>query len=377
MSEQEMRELFAHADEASEPALGLTPAGLVAAGRRVHRRRIAVAPAVAGIVVVGVTVAAAAATGGSAAHHRRGSPAVTASPAPAWFDPLVRRIDLGYLPDGLGAGRVYDLSTTVQQIRAGDPGPATPGRQVAVTVGAPGVTLPDQRDAAVEPATPIDGHAAVWVVSRQVTGQEIRPGERSPSPRQRTIPVTVPELRWQYAANAWAEVKVSGYGDARDQAARTLATEVAGTVRFDLREPVRLPYQVTGIPGLHPASTTVALEGSTWDTWLSFSDTPDAMDPDTGQARELRLHVGSVASRQPRATPPNTVVDGHQAALENQKGDSSLAVYDVQGVDVGIDALRPPIVQALGPGGVVALYHRITLVTDPGDTATWTAQPVR
>jgi hypothetical protein len=304
---------------------------------------------------------------------------------PTSFDPLVQRIGFGWLPAGLTGGSIVQLQRGRQVLEvSGQPGGPVVVSLMAFPAGVEPTNLAGQPAASTEPAPDVGGHPAHWITAYRVrpdrsTGS--RPG-RSPGRPPGTLsqpvePVADPELAWQYGPDAWAVVDVAGptpKTDPRDASGRATAERVAATARLRLQQPIRLPFRVSGVPAnLRPLYTVAYLNHDGWGAGLSFSDT-DGIDPGTGQARELRFGVSGPVPARPST---NTTVDGHPALLTTQKGTSTLDVYGVRGSWINIAALRPAVLTAIGPGGVLGRYRDLHLVANPADRSGWTDHPIR
>ncbi|MEU8422322.1 hypothetical protein AB0C15_15755 [Micromonospora sp. NPDC048835] len=173
-------------------------------------------------------------------------------------------------------------------------------------------------------------------------------------------------LRWRYAPDGWAQVRVFGIeSDVRDVAAR-----VAGSLRFGT-DAVPMPATVAGVPAnLRMITLNVSESLDEPRTWYAdWTWTPEPATADPGQQRARTLSVGisryrNVTDPADRAfVDPNTTLDGHPARFRGENGNESLTVYDVDGANVSIydSALLPA-------GGTRALFPAVTLVPDP---ATW------
>ncbi|MFC4020783.1 hypothetical protein ACFOW4_22960 [Micromonospora sp. GCM10011542] len=173
-------------------------------------------------------------------------------------------------------------------------------------------------------------------------------------------------LRWRYAPDGWAQLRLyGGTGDVTATAAR-----VARSLRFG-DDPVPLPGTVTGVPaGLRPITVDVteSLEQpGSWYANTTWSPEPASAEPGRQRARTLTVAVSryrSVTDPFDKANvDPNTTVDGHRAKFGGLRGNESLTVYDVGGATVTIndDALLPA-------GGTRALFRTVRLVPEP---ATW------
>ncbi|MEU4551131.1 hypothetical protein EV382_5757 [Micromonospora violae] len=173
-------------------------------------------------------------------------------------------------------------------------------------------------------------------------------------------------LRWRYAPDGWAQVRVFGTGSD----VRKTAAQVATSLRFGT-DTVPMPATVTGVPAnLRMITVNVSEsldEPRDWYAAWTWSPEPATADPGRQRARTLSVGISryrNVTDPADKAyVNPNTTVDGHPARFGGENGDESLTVYDVNGADVSIDdsALLPA-------GGTRALFPAVTLVAQP---ATW------
>ncbi|WP_405427600.1 hypothetical protein [Micromonospora sp. NBC_00617] len=170
-------------------------------------------------------------------------------------------------------------------------------------------------------------------------------------------------LRWQYAPDGWAQVRVFGTGPD----VRGTATQVARSLRFGA-EPVPMPATVSGVPAnlrMITVNVNESLdEPRSWYAGWTWSPEPATAEPGRQRARTLTVGISryrNVTDPADKAyVDPNTTLDGHRARFGGQDGDESLTVYDVNGANVSIDdsALLPS-------GGTRALFPAVTLVTEP------------
>jgi hypothetical protein len=173
-------------------------------------------------------------------------------------------------------------------------------------------------------------------------------------------------LRWRYAPDGWAQVRVVGTGpDARGTAA-----QVARSLRFGA-DTVPMPATVPGVPAnlrMITLNVDESLdEPTSWYAGWTWTPEPATAEPRWQRARTLTVGVSryrNVTDPTDRAyVNPNTTFDGHPARFGGEGGNESLTVYDVDGATVTIDdsALLPA-------GGTRALFRALTLVPEP---ATW------
>ncbi|MET7861983.1 hypothetical protein [Micromonospora taraxaci] len=274
------------------------------------------------------------------------------------IDPQRVYVRFGWLPDGM-----RDLQYQAGLLLSG-PGVYlgaynghTDDRRQAVTVSLlPKGVQPSapQRDSG-EPALPGDTDA----------GPELNGG---PSAFTSYSGAEKPEaiLRWRYAPDGWAQVRVFGVGsDVREAAA-----QVARSLRFGT-DIVPMPATVSEVPA-HLRLITVDVNESldeprSWYAGWTWSPEPFTADPGRQRARTLAVGISryrNVTDPADKAyVNPNTTFDGHQARFGGEKGNESLTVYDVTGANVTIDdnALLPT-------GGTRAFFPAVRLVPEP---ATW------
>ncbi|MET7707282.1 hypothetical protein [Micromonospora sp. NPDC005413] len=170
-------------------------------------------------------------------------------------------------------------------------------------------------------------------------------------------------LRWRYAPDGWAQVRVVGTGpDVRGTAA-----QVARSLRFGT-DTVPMPATVAGVPANLRMITLDVNESldepRSWYAGWTWTPEPATAEPRWQRARTLTVGVSryrNVTDPTDKAyVNPNTTFDGHPARFGGENGNESLTVYDVDGATVTIDdsALLPA-------GGTRALFPAITLVDEP------------
>ncbi|MEH1166727.1 hypothetical protein V6V47_15220 [Micromonospora sp. CPCC 205539] len=170
-------------------------------------------------------------------------------------------------------------------------------------------------------------------------------------------------LRWRYAPDGWAQVRVFGMGPD----ARGIAAQVARSLRFG-NDLVPMPATVPDVPAalrLIEVSVHESLDKpEDWYTRMTWSPEPATAEPRWQRARTLSVGVSryrNVTDPADKAyVDPNTTLDGHPARFGGKDGNETLTVYDVDGATVSIDdsALLPA-------GGTRALFPKITLVAEP------------
>lgn len=367
MNEQEVRTLLADLAETPAP-----PSRVVVPGpARQHRRRVPsrtwLSAAVASVVVALLAVGAYVVTGGSPS----ATDSVPAASAPERFDPLMRYVSLGWIPD---EARMNRRSTVVNDGRfatgvseyipdpAKGPMASKRGASVSVSLYAVGAKAeseqpPDVRGGLdhdpgvpyqVAEAPPVNGKPAEWLTV---------PGD--------------PEfvmLRWRYAPDAWAEVNVARLSGDLYERAHRVATEL----RFETT-PLRFPFHLTGLSTeLHPVSSSFEEGGlaGPWRGELSFRSADDGVD----------MRVAATPLR-PGERNPNTTVDGHEAFHEKpvpggQQHAELLVVYDLSGLQAEITVLADNAADAapVGPEGALGVYRGLTVHPEQSE---WTDRPLR
>jgi hypothetical protein len=289
---------------------------------------------------VAVTVAAQTGTRPATLHT---SPAANLA---KYADPLVERAAFGWLPNGLRAnGYVADhqeqryLQVTAQNARS----------SVTLTAYAPGKEpmlphLPGGVPGRRIPAAPVNGHSAYWIFTPDASGQSSF------------------ELRWKYAANSWADLEGVGlHGSSAELTA--MAYRVARSATFGGTRPIAMPLHVGGVPGGLTPKRTVLNNGAHGQVSaiLEYIVTVPTSD----------LSVSIVkSSGGPRRPAPNVRVDGHPAIQRP----GILYVFGVNGFDVQIDASGSILAKLNRTGGLIGLFHQITILG--GDPANWTTIPV-
>ncbi|MCG5470583.1 hypothetical protein LADH09A_004534 [Micromonospora sp. LAH09] len=272
-------------------------------------------------------------------------------------DPQRVYVRFGWLPDGL-----RDLQYQAGLLLSG------PG----VYLGASNGRSDDQRQfvavwllpKGVQPSAPQRDSAEPAVAGDTAAGPELNGG---PSVFASYSGAEKPEaiLRWRYAPDGWAQVRVVGTGSD----VRGTATQVARSLRFGT-DPVPMPATVAGIPG-NLRMITLGVNESldeprSWYAGWTWTSEPATVEPKWQRARTLTVGVSryrNVTDPTDKAyVDPNTTLDGHRARFGGENGNESLTVYDVNGANVSIDdsALLPT-------GGTRALYPAVTLVAEPAN----------
>ncbi|MFC0507823.1 hypothetical protein [Micromonospora costi] len=361
LDERELSALLrAEVDSAERPSTVLDVGRAMATGRR--QRRLARSTGAA--LAVGVLVAAGLTVPGVLGPDRPPAPADTAAPGRATalpaaltvVEPDVVYVRFGWLPEG-----VRHLQYQAGLLLSG------PGVHLAASfneTGEPwrGATVDLFPKGAQPPAPQLDDGSAAPLQGTHA-GPDLHGGPStfvSYAGTQRSEAI----LRWQYAPDGWAQVRVLGLpGDPEDTAGR-----VARTLTFG-QEVLPMPVTLRGVPDtLRPITGDVTLdfhEPGSWYAGMTWS--PEPPDADPGQQRARTLNVGFWPYR-PATDPngkgyvdPNTTIDGHPAALTGEGGMESLTVYGVAGINVSIDD------DGLLPGGSRALFRRLGIGPSAAD----------
>ncbi|MEV1329185.1 hypothetical protein AB0J20_06370 [Micromonospora costi] len=350
--------LHAEVDSAERPSTVLDVGRAMATGRR--QRRLARSTAAA--LVVGVLAAAGLTVPGLLGSDRPPAPADTAAPDRATalpaaltvVEPDVVYVRFGWLPDG-----VRHLQYQTGLLLSG------PGVYLAASTNETGETWRgvsvDLFPKGVQPPAPQRDDGSPAALSGTRAGPDL-PGGPSTFVSYTGGGPSEAILRWQYAPDGWAQVRVLGLpGDPRDAAGR-----VARTLTFG-REVLPMPVTVRGVPDtLRPITGDVTLdlhEPGSWYAGMTWS--PEPPDADPGRQRARTLDVGFwpyrvITDPNAKGRPdPNTTLDGHPARFTSEGGVESLTVYDVAGVGVWIDddGLLPD-------GGTRALFRRLDIGPD-------------
>ncbi|RAO40514.1 hypothetical protein GAR06_06260 [Micromonospora saelicesensis] len=207
------------------------------------------------------------------------------------------------------------------------------------------------------------------------SGEAARPGETTPGPQlnggaSSFAPYSGAEqpeaiLRWRYAPDGWAQLKVVGVG----ADVRSTATQVARALRFG-DDPIPMPATVAGVPATLQVIAVDVQESldepKVWYASTTWSPKSISGDPGQQRARTMTVSISRYRNITDPAdneyVDPNTTVGGHPARFGGQNGFESLTVYDVNGANVTIDdsALLPT-------GGTRALFPAVTLVAEPAN----------
>jgi hypothetical protein len=288
--------------------------------------------------------------------------------APARFDPVLRTLRVGWIPDGL-TNESARVDRYAQRYSGFDETYVTGGARTAdnglsVTILAQGRPKSELPSGAlglpyffeVRRAAPVNGRPA-----------ECLSEEGGPD--------SCAGLRWQYAPDAWAQVSYAGRAGPTPAQRAAVTRRVAESVSLTTGTPVRLPFTVHHeLAGLRVTGTGASVQrpgrvdpvqGTRWTADLDLVD---------GAGRTISVGVllvpGDPLSRVERDKDGrirrNTTVDGHPAALLDSG--RHLVVWGVNGTRVMVDLSRRP-------GNARDLYAGVTVLPDPNDVTGWV--PVR
>lgn len=274
--------------------------------------------------------------------------------APEQFDPLMRTLHVGWVPQGLADGtlsiqpwlQTYSAFNRVSGDDASSFGPEVSvlarGRPVAdLPLGAAGMPM----SGAVEtPTDPINGRPATCLSDP-------------------TSPGTCPAIRWQYAPDAWGRV---AYDDtAADTAAEVTAIvrRIAESVSLTAGEPLRLPFGLDGsFATMRAAQTGVAIynarsSGPEWSAWVQLADG----STDSVVSVMANHAAGDPSGGADKQENPNTTVDGHPARLERDGNSGRLVVW-------GANQTRMEVESSNHPDDPLTIYRQLRLPTDDDPT---------
>lgn len=266
-----------------------------------------------------------------------------------YADPLVERAAFGWLPSGLHTNGYTADHQEQRYFQATAQGAGRLGASVTLTAYAPGKEpilphLPGGIPAKRIPAASINGHSAYWIFQPDASGQSSF------------------ELRWRYAPRSWADLEGVGLHGS-DSALTAMAYKIARSATLGGTRPIAMPLHVGGVPGGMTPKRTVLNNGA-------FDQVSAILDYIVKEPTSA-LTIGIVRSSDSAGRPqPNTQLDGHPA----YRTTGALYVFGVNGFDVQIDASGSVLAELNKTGGLVALFHRITIYG--GDPANWTTNPV-
>ncbi len=423
-------------EEASAPAPDSTVdiGRALRVGRRRRRVRLAASGGVAALTAVALIGGVAAVRGLA----RVGEPdqrlrsAQTASPrpaAPAAFNPLVRTVDVGYLPTGLPE-RHLTINASSEQLNYShwaspdSTGGRTADREIDVYVYTPGAdesqlwwlgkklraatpgrsaeapSAMRQSDAAARdsttalpsgatatstsPTDPLTSPSASATASPTDDPSGGEPGpiiDRSPSYwQQAVLGADGATLAWQWATNAWAFVQVTGFGP--ELSARPVAAKVASSVRTGLSEPVAFPFTAARPPAqLALRESQVYSDGdATFGADLSFSR-DGSMETADAPPEQLLLSSQTTPERtgpDQKYADPNFSVNGHPAYLSfDGTGAGVINVYGVSGQMLTVEVYDAVTAKFVDVKQAIALATTMAVVSGATDQANWTTSPLR
>ncbi|MCP2337086.1 hypothetical protein [Actinomadura rupiterrae] len=344
-------------------APGVSPSAAVRRGRRIRRRRRALA--------AGGTALAVAAAGGVALAvpdkdgHSGRAPAL--QPAPAGYGTvLIKQAVFGWVPEGYTNIRIVQGDGDYS-VSAGRPGQKAGGITLQLARGAePEVPrLPGGRPGHRTPAAPVHGRPASWIIKPGADGSDQVPAE----------------FRWQYADQRWAELMIVD----RDVATEANVRRIAEAVRFGSSEAAAFPVRIGGVPsGMRVARAWVAGNG---DTDIDLAPERGAADRDglsvslTPMARGFQLPQQVEKDGQVKPSIQNITIGGSPATYRVVRDPATgadrgemLMVFGWHGMEVQID-LEGRAYQALkASGGAQGLLGRITYLG--ADQRKWTTTPL-
>jgi len=225
--------------------------------------------------------------------------------APAAFDPLRPRLDVGWVPDGLTEG-LWNAAVTAE-FRNFD----SKDQKRSVSVYAIPRTggFPDQGGTlgASSAGPDVNGQPGTWYQvlepDREAPFVVTEPGKSpSPSPSKSKAPPKVRTdaitLRWEYAKGGQVQVDVLGFDDPEE-----IATRVARSVNLEHPETLRMPLEIS-----KPNVPVVRSGGSSEGTILEFAS-PGWKRPSM---------ILGVHRRKPGdyTQKPNTTLEGKRAREE-------------------------------------------------------------
>lgn len=349
-------------------------------GGRRRQRRALLTGGVAVLTVLAIGGAAVAVRG--AAPPKVVTPAASPTGAPAKaepLDPFIQRIALPATPAGLTEFR-QEFTAAEQRLSFSQLGP-TPGapearsasRQLVLVLLAKGTSFgseagdgpPGKQPSAEaqtdpkrgQPGPAVGGHRSYWVDK----------GETSAT------------LMWEWTPGGWAGITTVGYASGAAAAVTTAAQQVWLGER-----PVRLPFSLPRPPAqlkVFSVSSSVNGDGSV-EGDVTFSDVPDATDPQTHIPRQLSVGTQkSPAGNTYKGTAANTAIAGHPAYLSTLDSDdtgdaSSALLFGISGQMLAITVYDRATEKYVPRAQLKSMITSMRLVTNPRDVSTW-VNPLR
>ncbi|MGK5554373.1 hypothetical protein ACSNOI_22445 [Actinomadura kijaniata] len=298
-----------------QPPGGIDLGAAVRAGKRrlLWRRAVAGGGAMAALVA-GVLV-------WPAAEAERVTPAGPS--APTGFDPMVRQLEFGWVPDGLSA-RGVDNGTRHAAITAG-PRPRDArvfeAPTLAVVFGARGAAIDE---AGPRVGAPVDGGRGDCPTNDKITeraplvngGRAVWRSLRAPVTGCRPV---VSELRWEYAPGAWAAVRLGRTPEGTDR--KDAMARIARSVRSGLNTPLRLPFRLA--EPLIPVRFTTGQAKPNWNVQVEYAGRG---------ACSVGARPSAYRDRHGETGPADTTFDGRPAHRTGHE----LTVFGVKGLDVSV-----------------------------------------
>jgi hypothetical protein len=331
-------------DEPLPPSSVDLARAMAAGRRRVFTRRV-LAVATAGLTVIGIAIGVGAVARPPTAARPAPVSSVPPSPVPAAaptsFDPMVRYAAFGWLPSDftrLTTNTRADQFTLI----ATRPG-VLDGERIELRMVPAGhdIRAEDAQDFSIPldadiqgvviEAQPVNGRIAWWNTSGPDLG-----------------------LRWQYAPGARAEVLVhTESGDPK-----TIARQVAESIRYGVNEPVRLPFSLTAPGSMRPERVIVITGEPSWEVRVGYGD----RDAHGDWPLEILIFPSTSETGYGNSGTPNTTVDGHPARTFTCCGGAlGLQLYNVQGLYIDMYCTESSLV----PDGLEPVFRAMTLYPDP------------
>lgn len=287
--------------------------------------------------------------------------------APEQFDPLMRTLHVGWIPEGLANGTLsieprLQTYSAFNQLSGADG--STFGLELSVLargrpvedlpLGAAGIPM----SGAVEtPTDPIDGQPAVCLSDAGSPG-------------------TCRVIRWLYAPDAWGRVAYRGTSADTAVEVTAIVRRIAESVSLTAGEPLRLPFGLDGsLATMRVAQTIVAIynagtPGQEWSAVAQLtggSAEPAAAEPGNSTVLVTANHAANDLGADKQESP-NTTVDGHPARLERDGNSGRIVVW-------GANRTRMTVELINRPDDPLAMYRQLRLPAGYDDPANWL--PVR